>query len=99
MNLLESKWANNLQSLFEPRQDKTNKMAVRTAKTQIAVRMKKPSVLSYPLSASKDSDESSPWRTVTFKLLVLPCRSLFLCDIFLFISFACYVSVCVNLCE
>ena len=51
--------------LFEPRQDKTNKMAVRPAKTQIslgislgmirvfAVRMKKPWALSYPLSAQR----------------------------------------------
>ena len=44
----------------EPRQDKTNKTSVRQAKTQIslgirvfAVRMKKPWVLSYPLSAQR----------------------------------------------
>ena len=51
-----------LQGLFEPPHDKTNKMTVRPAKTQIslgirpvrsvfAVRMKKAWVLSYPLSA------------------------------------------------
>ena len=38
---------------FEPRHDKTNKVSVRPAKTQISlgVRMKKPWTLSYPLSA------------------------------------------------
>ena len=41
---------------FEPRHDKTNKVTVRPAKTQIrvfAVRMKKPWVLSYPLSRQR----------------------------------------------
>ena len=43
---------------FEPRHDKTNKVSVRPAKTQIslrvfAVRMKKAWVLSYPLSAQR----------------------------------------------
>ena len=49
---------------YEPRHDKTNKMSMRPAKTQIslgtrpvwsvfAVRMKKPWVLSYPLSAQR----------------------------------------------
>ena len=52
-----------LQEKNEPRHDKTNKMSVRPAKTQIshppslirvfAVRMKKPWVLSYPLSAQR----------------------------------------------
>ena len=55
----------------EPRHDKTNKMSVRPAKTQIslgirpvwsvfAVRMKKAWVLSYPLSAQRSlwSDEA-----------------------------------------
>ena len=46
-------------ALFEPRHDKTNKIAVRPAKTPpslikvFAVRMKKPWVLSYPLSAQR----------------------------------------------
>ena len=47
-------------SITEPRHDKTNKVSVRPAKTQIslgirvfAVRMKKPCVLSYPLSAQQ----------------------------------------------
>ena len=48
--------------LFEPRHDKTNKMSVRPAKTQISlgirlsvfpVRMKKAWVLSYPFSAQR----------------------------------------------
>ena len=48
--------------------DKTNKMSVRPAKTQIslppslirvfAVRMKKAGILSYPLSANEDSDQT-----------------------------------------
>ena len=48
------------QSVYEPRHDKTNKMAVCPAKTQIslgirvfAVRMKKHWVLSYALSAQR----------------------------------------------
>ena len=52
-------------SYHEPLHDKTNKMSVRPAKTQIslgirivAVHMKKAWVLSYPLSASKYSDQT-----------------------------------------
>ena len=57
---------NPLQRWYEPPHDKTNKVAVRLAKTQIsqpghppsltrvfAVRKKKPCVLSYPLSAQQ----------------------------------------------
>ena len=48
------------ESIYEPRQDNTNKVTVRPTKTQIsslirvfAVRTKKPWVLSYPLSAQR----------------------------------------------
>ena len=76
----------------EQRHDKTNKVAVRPAKTQIslgirpvwsvfAVRMEKPLVLSCPLSASEDSDQTGRMPRLiwvfagcTLILLVLSCR-------------------------
>ena len=80
---------------FEPRHDKTKQMTVRPAKTQIslgirpvwsvfAVRMKKAWVLSYPLSASEDSDQTGRMPRLiwvfagrTVPLLVLSCRGSF----------------------
>ena len=62
--------------LFEPRHDKTNKMAVR---------MKKAWVLSYPLSTNEDSDHTGRMSRLiwvfagsTLILLVLSCRGSFL---------------------
>ena len=63
--------------IYEPQHDKTNKMSVRPAKTQISlgIRMKKAWVLSYPLSANEDwsdwadallSDQSLFWAHTHF---------------------------------
>ena len=62
--VLTASYSSWVKSIFEPRHDKTNKVSVRPAKTQIslgihpvwsvfAVCMKKAKVLSYPLSAQR----------------------------------------------
>ena len=67
--MVTSELTSLIKILNEPPHDKTNNVVVRPAKTHIslgtrpvwsvfAVRMKKAWVLSYPLSASKDSDKT-----------------------------------------
>ena len=58
LKLQFSNWAfvsGRIKDRYEPRHDKTNKMSLRPAKTQISlgVRIKKALVLSYPLNAQR----------------------------------------------